>query len=1504
MRFYRVERVAARTEQVYPEEDGGHIPLMDDEDQKECTPEPADPLTDLRYLENPVSCILNPDASLHDLTEAYSVLSTRLKSALTTDSVVDSTWPLFQPLRQHRVAFFEMVIRDLGRVHIDPLEALSSEGDPCPTRERASIIALPSPKESPRKKRGMSGEQAKFARDLCGVSTQSSDFSTLPSHFLRCISCTLLRFLLTNVLAIPMAPELPTPNARKTCALAVWLIQTMQLPAEVIEPAAPRIAYAIRRGIEGELGREGKKGAVSDGLKAIYELSTAFPDIFVPAFTDILPSLLTNLLAPTLVLRAQACHALGGFAYAVANIPASPIHARIAGIVARYLRPVDSPAPSPDANGNAAPPATPGSPKRDSAILGNPSREELRSQHWLHDLALYGLGILLCTINQSDCDDDEDMEGADEQERTPSVTSPVVHSKNAWKVMVSIIDVGAGSAVIASLLSQPSADELSLRRALGVLRAMSRKGGHTTKEALDAALDFLGVTDNSVDEAIEAPTLLPHGLFCAEPGLLTADWSTLPSAARPILEECFRTRSIRKLSEDELATPWVFNVLLVVFKNSLSALKLSWGVNCPMRITRGLTAWADEMTDLLIDLVDDPKLDVVKNSKGEHDSGFVPTSPERILGEALEKSSEKLLGYLLYHEEYLVEDLDEPDGVRMQWASLCAETMFACEVALMEKFWSGRHPKGRSLAGLQRYADWCGPPSSRNGATTPSIWEMGVIILSAPFMEFAVFEMWNHDVDIWNVLLRETMDRALDYGIDSVTVVDQIASTVFSHRSPTPSASSTRIADLLLSNLDINDARDVPKDVLDLVNDTLASTYPPEPRNKVISIWLIRTLTRVIDACPVELSMNMFELLQDGLASGSATTSGCSLRMICYGYSPSIPDGLARPSIAPRLRRTDRDTRTHRRVRLLRPRRQPEAITEAFAELWQTAYERIKEPSDGWSDRLQTCLHALAGDQPAAIAAFDNDDLPPSSDFSEFNDDLFASETADAESEEEDEVTASILPSSSGFGPPIPALIPLPASPVAGPSKFTTPPSTPKSTPPSSPSSPLAFPDSPQPAESPRAPMTPKRTSQMTPRRTPLSSARRRGEKENVEPLPVFATVAERIAMASPASGQSVLGKRPSAGDDGEEGMQTPKRARFDMSGAPLLEAGLRFAPEDALPLRAGASLLDVPSTPKRHATLPKSPRSLAEDLAASLSYSPEIPVLSARKSARGPAGVAFAALPSTPKRTTSVPKTPCPPPSEESEDDPFASCSQASSSAPSAGAPRSRKRKGVFMEAVEVPTFKEVLYREKKEAERKQISLRASLPRRAASPEDSETESGSTPAQASVRKTQSAVKVTEVEPVLFSLRDELPETPTKKRKSRGAVINGEAGQAGSSSMSSALRALRKAPILGSDDSIMHATPSKLPPKEPSSDDDPRLGQVNPVGLVSPALRRMKVRTPDLSDPLSSDDSVLSNSPSRELVKRRIARLPGSVDRRKTLNPSPLKTRPVSAIDLTRLEDD
>jgi hypothetical protein len=64
-----------------------------------------------------------------------------------------------------------------------------------------------------------------------------------------------------------MAKELPTPNARKTWALSIWLLQVQRLPSKILEPEADQIANALRRGIERQLGKEGKKGAASDGLK-------------------------------------------------------------------------------------------------------------------------------------------------------------------------------------------------------------------------------------------------------------------------------------------------------------------------------------------------------------------------------------------------------------------------------------------------------------------------------------------------------------------------------------------------------------------------------------------------------------------------------------------------------------------------------------------------------------------------------------------------------------------------------------------------------------------------------------------------------------------------------------------------------------------------------------------------------------------------------------------------------------------------------------------------------------------------------------------------------------------------------------------------------------------------------------------------------------------------------------------------------------------------------------
>ena len=143
------------------------LPLLFPENERQVTPEPGDPLSDLHYLDRPVNKILAQCSTIPDLIEAYSVLTARLRTAVqeTTDS--NCSWPLFQPIRKRRLAFVDSVIRDLGRALVDPMDGDGQLG--CPEPEPPS--ALPSPEKSPRKRRsGMNEEQVKYARDLVTVS--------------------------------------------------------------------------------------------------------------------------------------------------------------------------------------------------------------------------------------------------------------------------------------------------------------------------------------------------------------------------------------------------------------------------------------------------------------------------------------------------------------------------------------------------------------------------------------------------------------------------------------------------------------------------------------------------------------------------------------------------------------------------------------------------------------------------------------------------------------------------------------------------------------------------------------------------------------------------------------------------------------------------------------------------------------------------------------------------------------------------------------------------------------------------------------------------------------------------------------------------------------------------------------------------------------------------------------------------------------------------------------
>jgi hypothetical protein len=126
--------------------------------------------------------------------------------------------------------------------------------------------------------------------------------------------------------------------------------------------------------------------------------------------------------------------------------------------------------------------------------------------------------------------------------------------------------------------------------------------------------------------------------------------------------------------------------------------------------------------------------------------------------------------------------------------------------------------------------------------------------------------MSGEDLDSWESTLAFCIDRALDEGVEPVRVLDNAACLLGGTRT-LPSGASTRVADVLLSHVDLTDVSELPVQLLEFVNDTLVNTYPPEPAGKVVSTWLLRTLTRAIDSCPLSLLPSVLRVVSDGMAT-------------------------------------------------------------------------------------------------------------------------------------------------------------------------------------------------------------------------------------------------------------------------------------------------------------------------------------------------------------------------------------------------------------------------------------------------------------------------------------------------------------------------------------------------------------------------------------------------------------------------------------------------------------
>ncbi|THH29109.1 hypothetical protein EUX98_g5073 [Antrodiella citrinella] len=371
---------------------------------------------------------------------------------------------------------------------------------------------------------------------------------------------------------------------------------------------------------------------------------------------------------------------------------------------------------------------------------------------------------------------------------------------------------------------------------------------------------------------------------------------------------------------------------------------------------------------------------------------------------------------------------------------------------------------------------------------------------------------------------------------------------------------------MLLSHLDISDARQVPTGMFEFVNETLTSSYPPDQRNVITSMWLLRTLTRLIDECPVELSENVLELLQEGLSAwisdefSALTVQEYELDILALyqtvlmrmrSLSLSLPtlETLSPVLCAAFIGRSDK----------------PDGAKEAFSEYWQATYDLRQDLVESLPEKVVMALDILHNrSEASSLAHLVLDDTASVGEV----DDMLVPESEDEDETEPSTPKAKTRDLASAF-------FPRQASAQDGSSAnpfeiMSTPPSSSCSSPPRRPhKTPKVFDltsDTPPTSPSRAPPVTPTKKS---PEHRRTSSGRSMPNKENVSPLPVFDSIAERIA-ASISPGPSTLGKRRAPDEEADDSLKRHKRSE---SLSMMFQEG---ASPEMMPDG------DVPSTPNR----------------------------------------------------------------------------------------------------------------------------------------------------------------------------------------------------------------------------------------------------------------------------------------------------------------------------------
>jgi hypothetical protein len=153
-----------------------------------------------------------------------------------------------------------------------------------------------------------------------------------------------------------------------------------------------------------------------------------------------------------------------------------------------------------------------------------------------------------------------------------------------WLLVQAVLEMRTGVSTIVCFLSAPHGHSGELvNSVLQLLGNMVRKGGPVCGEAVQI-LQRLVSTDLPAAqwEDSDSTATLPTAFLDAYPGPLSADFQSLSTAVKPILDDCVTVDSVRPLSSGELAHDSIFKGLVALWRDGLRAVIIERDMDPPV----------------------------------------------------------------------------------------------------------------------------------------------------------------------------------------------------------------------------------------------------------------------------------------------------------------------------------------------------------------------------------------------------------------------------------------------------------------------------------------------------------------------------------------------------------------------------------------------------------------------------------------------------------------------------------------------------------------------------------------------------------------------------------------------------------------------------------------------------------------------------------------------------------------------------------------------------------